>query len=78
MCGSSAAHIIQEEQARALRGGRWGIVLCTRQWGKSTVMSAKAVHPAYSRPNSLVLPGFLAEERETEGAALQDFEPLDL
>jgi hypothetical protein len=30
-----------EEQARALRGRHRGIVLCTRQWGKSTVMAAK-------------------------------------
>src|SRR5215510_6165499 len=43
------------EQARALRGGRRGIVLCTRQWGKSTVMSAKAVHRACVVPGSLTL-----------------------
>src|SRR5438067_12581803 len=42
-------------QEVALRGGRRGIVLCTRQWGKSTVMAAKAVHRAYSAPGSLVL-----------------------
>jgi hypothetical protein len=44
-----------EEQARALRGGRRGIVLCTRQWGKSTVMAVKAVHLADSVPGSLIL-----------------------
>src|SRR5260370_405219 len=44
-----------EEQARALRGGRRGIVLCTRQWGKSTVMAVKAVHLAESVPGSLIL-----------------------
>ena len=44
-----------QEQARALRGGRRGIVLCTRQWGKSTVMSAKAVHRACFVPGSLTL-----------------------
>jgi hypothetical protein len=44
-----------EEQARALRGGQRGIVLCTRQWGKSTVMAAKAVHRAYTVPGSLIL-----------------------
>src|SRR3954463_4471005 len=42
-------------QARALRGGRRGIVNCTRQWGKSTVMAAKAAHRAYTRKGSLVL-----------------------
>src|SRR5438445_11374257 len=38
-----------------LRGGRRGIVNCTRQWGKSTVAAAKAVHRAYCRPDSLIL-----------------------
>src|SRR5437667_146007 len=33
-------------QERALRGGRRGIVNCTRQWGKSTGMAVKAVHQA--------------------------------
>ena len=42
-------------QQRALRGGRRGIVNCTRQWGKSTVMAAKAAHRAYSEAGSLVL-----------------------
>src|SRR5262245_61287436 len=44
-----------EKQELALRGGRRGIVLCTRQWGKSTVMAAKAVHRAHTRPGSLTL-----------------------
>src|SRR5207302_8246334 len=44
-----------QEQARALRGGRRGIVLCTRQWGKSTVMSAKAVHRAHCVAGGLIL-----------------------
>ena len=43
------------EQERALRGGSRGIVLCSRQWGKSTVMAAKAVHRAWSEPRSLIL-----------------------
>src|SRR6478672_3308697 len=42
-------------QEMALNGGRRGIVLCTRQWGKSTVMAAKAVHRAYTEPGSLIL-----------------------
>ena len=42
-------------QERVLRGGRRGIVNCTRQWGKSTVAAAKAVHRAYCQPGSLVL-----------------------
>ena len=32
-----------------------GILNCTRQWGKSTIAAAKAVHRAYTRPKSLVL-----------------------
>ena len=43
------------QQELVLRGGRRGIVLCTRQWGKSTVMAAKAVHLAYTTPGSLTL-----------------------
>ena len=42
-------------QESVLRGGRRGIVNCTRQWGKSTVAAAKAVHRAYCRPDSLIL-----------------------
>jgi hypothetical protein len=42
-------------QELALLGGRRGIVNCTRQWGKSTVMAAKAVHRAYSGAGRLVL-----------------------
>jgi len=42
-------------QQLVLRGGRRGIVNCTRQWGKSTVAAAKAVHRAYCQPDSLIL-----------------------
>jgi hypothetical protein len=42
-------------QEMVLRGGRRGIVNCTRQWGKSTVTAAKAVHRAYMEPESLTL-----------------------
>src|SRR5260370_5838299 len=44
-----------EKQEAVLLGGRRGIVNCTRQWGKSSVAAAKAVHRAYSRPESLTL-----------------------
>jgi len=44
-----------EQQGMVLRGGRRGIVNCTRQWGKSTVTAAKAVHRAYSVAGSLTL-----------------------
>src|SRR5260221_12022982 len=42
-------------QESVLRGGRRGIVNCTRQWGKSTVGAAKAVHRAFCQPDSLIL-----------------------
>ena len=32
-----------------------GILNCTRQWGKSTTAVVKAVHRAYTRPESLIL-----------------------
>ena len=47
-----------DKQELVLRGGRRGIVNCTRQWGKSTVAAAKAVHRAYRaycQPDSLIL-----------------------
>jgi len=43
-------------QARVLMSERRrGILNCTRQWGKSTVTAAKAVHWAMARAGSLVL-----------------------
>jgi hypothetical protein len=45
-----------EKQAEVLRSeARQGVLNCTRQWGKSTVSAAKAVHRAFTRPKSLVL-----------------------
>ena len=43
-------------QERVLRSDtRRGLLNCTRQWGKSTVTAAKAVHHAYTTPGSLTL-----------------------
>jgi len=42
-------------QESVLRGGRRGIVNCSRSWGKSTVAGAKAVYRAISQPGSLIL-----------------------
>jgi hypothetical protein len=43
-------------QERALRTGSRRVVMnCTRQWGKSTVTAAKAVHQAYTVAESLTL-----------------------
>ena len=44
------------QQARELESGiRRGLLNCTRQWGKSTVTAAKAVHQAQTEPGSLPL-----------------------
>ena len=45
-----------ETQAEVLLSeAKRGILNCTRQWGKSTIAAAKAVHRAYTQPKSLVL-----------------------
>jgi hypothetical protein len=45
-----------EAQREVLRSGRKrGLLNCTRQWGKSTVTAAKAIHQAVHFPESLTL-----------------------
>jgi hypothetical protein len=45
-----------ERQAEVLRSeAKRGILNCTRQWGKSTIAAAMAVHRAYTRAKSVVL-----------------------
>ena len=44
-----------EKQMAMLRGGKRGILNCSRQWGKSTVAAAKAVHRAYWESGSQTL-----------------------
>jgi hypothetical protein len=45
-----------ERQSEVLRSNaKRGILNCTRQWGKSTLAAAKAVHRAFTRAGSLVL-----------------------
>ena len=45
-----------EAQARALStGSNRGLLNCTRQWGKSTVTAAKAVHQAWTKKGSLTV-----------------------
>ena len=34
---------------------RYGILNCSRQWGKSTIAAAKAVHRAFTQPKSTIL-----------------------
>ena len=56
-----------ERQAEVLRSeAKRGILNCSRQWGKSTVAAAKAVHRAYSRPGSLVLVASPSERQSAE------------
>src|ERR1700689_3242099 len=45
-----------ETQQEILRSDKQrGLLNCTRQWGKSTVTAAKAIHQAYHYPESLTL-----------------------
>lgn len=54
-------------QAGVLRSrARRGILNCTRQWGKSTVAAAKAVHRAITQPPSLVLVASPSERQSAE------------
>jgi hypothetical protein len=43
-----------------------GILNCSRQWGKSTVTAAKAVHRAYTRPESVILVASPSERQSGE------------
>jgi len=44
------------KQQEVLRStSKLGILNCTRQWGKSTIAAAKAVHRAYTNPGCLVV-----------------------
>ena len=44
------------KQELLLRGRMHRVLLnCSRQWGKSTITAAKAVHRAYTVPDSLVV-----------------------
>jgi hypothetical protein len=43
-----------------------GILNCSRQWGKSTVTAAKAIHRAYTRPGALVLVASPSERQSAE------------
>jgi hypothetical protein len=43
-----------------------GILNCCRQWGKSTVTAAKAVHRAYTHPDSLILLASPTARQNTE------------
>jgi hypothetical protein len=47
---------LDDKQAQILAGEHYRLILCcTRQWGKSTITAAKAVHHARTRPGSLTL-----------------------
>ncbi|HYA16605.1 MAG TPA: terminase family protein [Bryobacteraceae bacterium] len=56
-----------EKQAEVLRSeAKRGILNCSRQWGKSTVAAAKAVHRAYTRAGCLVLVASPGERQSAE------------
>lgn len=43
-----------------------GILNCTRQWGKSTLLAAKAVHRGWTQPGSLILVASPSERQSAE------------
>ena len=56
-----------EAQAAVLRSGARRLVLnCTRQWGKSTLTAAKAVHRAWTEAGSTVLVTSPSERQSAE------------
>lgn len=56
-----------EKQAFLLAGEHHRLILnCTRQWGKSTVTAAKAVHRAWSRAGSMTLVVTPSERQSAE------------
>jgi hypothetical protein len=56
-----------ENQSRILRStSKRGIVNCSRQWGKTTVAAAMAVHRAHTVPGSLVLVATPSERQSAE------------
>jgi hypothetical protein len=56
-----------EKQAEVLRSeSKRGLLNCSRQWGKSTMAAAKAVHRAYTRPRSLVLVASPSQRQSAE------------
>jgi Terminase large subunit, T4likevirus-type, N-terminal len=56
-----------DQQTEVLRStAKRGILDCTRQWGKSTVAAAKAVHRLYTRKGCLVLVASPTERQSAE------------
>jgi hypothetical protein len=56
-----------ERQAEVLAStASRGILNCTRQWGKSTVTAAKAIHRAHTQPESLVVVASPSERQSGE------------
>jgi hypothetical protein len=56
----------EAQMAVVLSEAKRGILNCTRQWGKSTVGAAKAVHRGYTRAGSLVLVASPSERQSRE------------
>ncbi len=55
-CSARLGLIPDPKQEEILRStAKFGVLNCSRQWGKSTVAAAKAVHRVWTRPGALVL-----------------------
>jgi hypothetical protein len=67
--------VADEKQAEVLRSTHSrGILNCSRQWGKSSVTAVKAIHRAYTRPDSMVL--VAAPSRRQSGEFLHKAEVM--
>ncbi len=66
--GLDALGFVADDRQRAVLDSKAkrGILNCTRQWGKSTVLAVKAVHRAYTAAGSLVLVASPTERQSAE------------
>ena len=68
-CSGRLGIVPDLKQAEVLRStAKRGLLNCARQWGKSTITAAKAVHRAWTRTKSLVL--FCAPTERQSGELL--------
>ncbi len=67
VCAAQLGFAADDRQAAVLDSqAKRGILNCTRQWGKSTVLAVKAVHRAWTEAGSLVLVASPSERQSAE------------
>ncbi len=66
-CKEQLAFVPEERQAEVLRSESSRVILnCSRQWGKSTIAAAKAIHRGYAKPGCLVVVASPTERQSAE------------